>query len=496
MEVGIVGGGVGGLTTALLLSHRGVQVTLYERSDTLGGRLAYQEGGGYRIDQGPTIVLLPEMILSILQEGGIDRSRIPLMECDPLYKIHYADGTHLVKHRSIERQLEELDAKFPDEAEGFRKFMRDMEASFTEGKKAFLDRPFLRKSEFYTVRNIAILTKLKAYKSVRRLVGQYFKKEKLKDAFSLQTLYIGGAPFESPALYSLLPYAEHAYGVWYLKGGYAALVSLLEEELVKRGVVIKKNTAVESLLIDHGICRGLVTAQGEQLHDSVVYNGEFPGMNALLPTKVRPPAKFYKPSSGCVLVYLGLNRQWPEAGVHQFFLPPSLTTGLEQIFNEGRLPDDPSFYVFYPSAIDKDAAPDGESVMYILIPVPPVGKVDWRNDTAPLVEHVLREAERRGFPGLGQAIRWMDVRTPEDAENDGLYQGGSFGIAPILTQSAVFRPQIVPYPIEQLYAVGASVHPGGGIPIVMQGAKLLAARMLAQTSLTATMEDSAAARSI
>jgi len=478
VEVAFVGGGIGSLTAALLLSKQGKKVTVYERSSRLGGRLAYQEGGGYRIDQGPTIVLLPEMLLSILEEAGIDRSRIPLLECDPLYRIHYADGTVFHKWRNQLRQIEELERLFPDEVEGFQRYMADMEVAFKQGKEAFLERPFLRKREFYTFRNISLLTKLKAYKSVRSFARRYFRNEKLLDAFSLQTLYIGGAPFQAPGLYTLLPFAEHAYGIWYVKGGYAGIVSILEAELRSRGVEIRTETQIEGLILEKGRCLGVKEAGGKEiLHNTVVYNGDFPHLASLLP-KDAVPMKAYKPSSGTILIYLGLNKQWKDASVHQFFLPKNLHSGLKEIFQNNRLPQDSSFYIFYPSAIDEEAAPPGESVMYMLVPAPPHGSVVWEDEVPELVERVIDEAEKRGFPGLRAAIKWKDVRTPRDAASDGLYHGGSFGIAPTFGQSAVFRPQIVPYPIQGLYAVGASVHPGGGIPIVMQGAKLLANYLL------------------
>ncbi|WP_223869983.1 phytoene desaturase family protein [Paenibacillus sabuli] len=475
MHIAIVGGGVGGMTAALLLRRRGMRVTLYERQPRLGGRLAYETGGGYRIDQGPTIVLLPEMLLGILEEAGIPRSRVPLVPCDPMYRIHYADGTVLHKWRDPDRQAAELERLSPGEGAGFLRYIRDMERGYREGKAAFLDRPFLRRRDFYTAGNLALLTRLKAYKSVRGLAADYFRDERLRDAYSLQTLYIGGAPFQSPGLYTLLPYAEHAYGVWYLKGGYAALVPILERELREQGVEVRLDAPVEQLWIEEERAAGVYCGGERVRYDGVVYNGDYPGIGALLgDAGGAGQRRRYTPSSGCVLIYLGLDRQWPKAAAHQFFLPRSLTAGLRRIFGEGQLPDDPSFYAFYPGALDSDAAPPGGSVLYLLVPAPPAGRLDWSAVTPPLVRHVLAEAERRGFPGLRQAIRWQSVRTPADAAAEGLYQGGSFGIAPTLTQSAVFRPQIASSAVKGLYAVGASVHPGGGVPIVMQGARLLA----------------------
>jgi phytoene desaturase len=473
MRTAFVGGGIGSLTAALLLAKQGVSVTIYEQSERLGGRLAYREGQGFKVDQGPTIVLLPEMLLSILEEAGIPRSRLPLLECDPMYDIHYADGTVLRKHRNEERQAEELERLFPGAGAGYRRYMKETRPLYREGKRAFLDRAFIRKKEFYTPANLALLYKFKAYRSARHYASRYFDREELIDAYSLQTLYIGGIPFRSPALYTLLPFAEHEYGVWYLKGGYAGLVDIMREELERAGVNVVLNTRVDQLLVQDGRCVGIAARGEKRKYDSVVYNGDFPNMRSLLPRSPKTTPKSYTPSTGCVLIYLGLNRRYEAETAHSFFLPSSLAAGLREIA-AGEIPGDPSFYVFYPTAIDPDAATEGQSVMYVLVPVPALGRTDWKRDTPGLAERVLEAAEQRGFPGLRESVAWMEIRTPEDAAAEGLYQGGSFGIAPTLAQSAVFRPQIVPSDLSGLYAVGASVHPGGGIPIVMQGAKLLA----------------------
>ena len=487
MKVDVIGGGIGGMMAALLLAKRGFAVRLLEKNARLGGRLAYESAhtglsgqSEYRIDQGPTIVLLPDMLLGVLEQAGIDRSALTLLECEPLCRIHYADGTVLHKWRDRRKQEEELERLFPGERDGYARFMRDMEQRFVAGKEAFLDRTFMRKRDFFTLRNMRLLASMRAYKSVRAVARSYFRDERLVDAFSLQTLYIGGAPFASPGLYALLPYAEHAFGVWYVKGGYASLVPVLERKLREQGVDVRLGTAVSQLIIEGGVCRGVVAGGERLMCDAVVFNGDYPQLGALLPEAEQANKRYaglrkrYEPSSGCVLVYLGVSRRWADSAAHQFFLPPSLERSLRRIFSDGRLPEEPSYYVFNPTVIDESAAPVGESVLYMLIPCPPDAGIDWATEADALVRRVLADAERRAFPGLREAIRWQSVRTPADARADGLYMGGSFGIAPTLRQSALFRPQIVAPAPAGLYAVGASVHPGGGIPIVMQGAQLLA----------------------
>jgi phytoene desaturase len=478
MKTAIIGGGVGGLVTALLLSKRGFQVDIFEKEERLGGRLAFVERDGYRIDEGPTIVLLPEMLMSILDEAGIGRDRYELIPCDPLYTLHFPDGSTYTKFADIQKQLKEIKQKFPGEEENFMKFLEEMNARFLAGKRAFLEKSFVRKRDFWTVRNMKTLWEMKAYQSVQAFTSSYFQDDRLRQAYALQTLYIGGNPLSAPAMYSLIPYSEHEHGIYYVKGGYASLIEVMEEELIARGVRIHKQNPVQAVQTEGNKAKG-VTAAGRFIpFDAVVMNGEFPLMASLVQKK----PKKYVPSSGCVLFYFGLNKKYEQGEVHQFFMGEDFQQHMKQVFSTKEVPTDPSFYTFYPSLIDPSLAPEGKSVLYVLVPVPSGTHINWEKETA-FQERMLNEIERRAFPKLREAVEWMEVRTPKEAAQFGLYEGGSFGIAPAFLQSGVFRPQYKPFEYENVFAAGASVHPGGGIPVVMQGAKLLADYLIEEKSM-------------
>ncbi|SFJ90396.1 phytoene desaturase [Halobacillus dabanensis] len=468
----IVGSGIGGLVTALLLSRdEGRTISIFEKNDHLGGRLTYERHGDFKIDQGPTIVLLPDMLLRILEEGGLDREDIPLVPCEPLYDVHFADGSSFTKYADRNKQNAEIRKKFPGNEVQFDRFLTDMRTRFLQGKAQFLEKSFVDKRSFFSGQNLKTLIQLKAYQNVKKMMRSYFDDERLVEAYTLQTLYIGGHPEQSPAMYSLVSYSEHAHGIWYMKGGYARLVEILEAELKKRGVIIHKASGVEKIRTNDDKATSLVIHGTEVPFDDVVLNGDFPVMDQLLPAERKLNRK-YTPSSGCLLLYMGLDCKYEHHSIHQFFMSVDFDQHMKQVFAYKRLPDDPSFYTFHPSLIDDSLAPEGKSVLYTLIPVPTGEEVDW-SSKEDLIQAVLDQMEQKGFPDLRAHMEWMHVRTPEDAEKDGLYAGGSFGIAPTLFQSGVFRPQLQPYPLRNVYAVGASVHPGGGVPIVMQGAKLL-----------------------
>jgi len=474
MNVAIIGGGIGGLMSALLLSKHGFNVTIYEKESRLGGRLAFVEKDGFRIDQGPTIVLLPNMLQTFLDEAGIDRTSYELVKCDPLYSIQFSDGLIYTKYPELNRQQEEIERLFPSEIDGFNRFIKEGRTRFKIGKDAFLEKAFLSQKDFWTRKNVKSLMKLKPYQSVRRLMSNYFEDERLQIAYSLQTLYIGGDPFQAPGMYSLVPFSEHEHGVYYIKGGYASLVTVLEKELRKRNVTIRLKEEVNHFHTSNNQVTGIKTINGTDPYDLVIFNGDYPALFHLLGEK---PKRIFTPSSGCVLLYVGLNKIYENANVHQFFISENFSENMKDVFERKVVPKNPSFYTFHPSIIDESLAPPGKGVLYTLIPVPSGVHIKWEQEEK-WIQTIIDRMEELAFPRLKESIEWMEIRTPKDASDFGLFKGGSFGIAPTLFQSGLFRPQIKPLRYENLYVVGASVHPGGGVPIVMQGAKILVDQVL------------------
>lgn len=468
-KTAVVGGGIGGIITSLYLRRLGHEVTLYEQSDRLGGRLTYERHGHYEIDQGPTIVLLPELLKEIFREVGFTDDQYELIPVDPVYDIHFKDGTTFRKHRDPAKTKAEIDQTFPGDGDGFERYLREMKDVYDFGVEAFLSRDFQAKRDFLSLTNLKFVLKSKSYRTVTDYLSRFFNDPRLRAAYSLQTLYIGGAPHQVPALYGLISYSEHAFGVWYIKGGYYSLIPKLEAYLHDQGITVKKETKVDKIIVENNQIKGLISSGKSELYDKVVYNGDYPTIEGLIDNhKVleRP----LKPSSGCILVYLGLSKQYSDQLPHQFFMSGDFNHYMKSVMEKGILPTDPSLYVFNPSPIDQQT--QASSTLYILIPVP--AAIDpTEEELLAFVDQQLSWLEAVSYKDLTKHIKWKKIRTPRDAERDGLYLGGSFGVSPLLSQSGAFRPQVVHPTIKGLYAVGASVHPGGGVPIVMQGARLL-----------------------
>ncbi|EPE60647.1 phytoene desaturase family protein [Exiguobacterium sp. S17] len=474
MNISFVGAGVGSLYAALLWTHKypSTEVTIYEKEGRGGGRLNYVEfENGARVDEGPTIVLLPSKLKSQLQEAGFPEQELELLEVDPLYRLRYEDGTTFHKYHDIDRQAEEIE-RFFGEGESFRRYMGQKREEYKIGFDTFLNRGYKGKTDLFEPRLLMLLMRLKAYESAHENMKRFFKDERLRVAYSLQTLYIGGNPYETPSLYGLIPYREQEEGIWYVRGGYFSLATKLEQELKRRGVTFKLNTPVERVRVQDGRANAVVVDGVPHPYDAVVVNGDFPLMERLI-DGIKPKA--YEPSSGTLLLYFTVDGEI-ELPVHQFDLPNDFAGSMRTIFEDGKLSKYPAMYTFNPSLIDSTLAPVGTSVLYVLVPVPrKLERQDFEQSEA--IERLVSRIEGM-VPKFRDRIIEMKVRTPMDAERFGLFEGGSFGIAPKLSQSAAFKPQARPYgQIERLYAVGASVHPCGGVPIVMIGSQLLVKRM-------------------
>lgn len=469
MKIAIIGGGIGGMVSALLLQKNGYEVSIYEQKEKLGGRLTHVQQDGYTIDEGPTIVLLPDILKEMLESCGISSDELPLYRCDPMYQMVFSDGSTYTKHASMSKQLAYMEEAYPGEGENLERFLHDMKNTFQVGVPMFLDRDFIKKRDFLTANNVYTLWKLKAYENTRKLAKRYFAHPNLQEAYSFQTLYIGGNPFTTPAIYNLIAFSEHEHGIWYLQGGYHSLVPLLEKKLKQAGVTIHYQTKVTSLEVKEQQVVGLHTPHTYIPYDMIVTNGDYPVSEKLLPSPFQK--KQFEASSGCYLLYIGLKHLYKDIPVHRFVMSQDTKQHMDEVFKDKKIPTSPSIYTFNPSLIDDTLAPANHSVLYALVPVPSGVDLDW--ETEPFKEQILTRLENSGFTNLKKQIEWIQIRTPQQAEQDGLFQGGSFGLAPTLLQSAAFRPQIKPTSLENFYAVGASVHPGGGIPIVLKGAKLL-----------------------
>ena len=481
---------MGGLAAAIRLSAMGFEVEVFEKNDQTGGRVGRLEAEGYAFDTGPSLLLMTDTYRELFRFAGRDLDDyVRLIPLDGDYRVTFGDGDTLTTRRALPEMIRELERIEPGVTPRFYRFLEDACYKYRLGRSEFVERDFETAKDFFGLRNLRLLLKTKAVNNYYRRVSKYFKSDKLRQAFSLQTMYLGLSPFSAPAVYALLPYTELAEdGLWFPEGGMYALVEAMERLAVELGVKFHLNSPVEEVVVTKGRARGVRVggeAGGEEIGaDAVLANADLPyayrdllGGAADSDFKLRRREDLQYTASAYML-YLGVEDGLDNMLHHNFYLSDRYRENFEEIFQEQRLPEDPSFYAVVASKTEPRMAPEGGQSLFVLVPVPHLGpNVDWERDGDAFKEKVYGLLERRC--GLDRSkVVYEKVRTPLDWRDDyNLEEGAAFGIGHGIFQVGYFRPPVASRAVDGMYFVGASTRPGTGVPLVTIGARLTAERI-------------------
>ena len=486
----IIGAGLGGLSAGIHLARQGWRVDMLEKNERSGGRMNQIVQDGFKIDMGPTMLMMPEVVEKLFTDCGRKASDyLQWSRITPAYRVTWPDGTHLDMGCNVAEMLPRIKAFSAADAERFPAFVAKMHSKYVNARHTFIEKPFNTLGSMMRPKTIGGMLKTLPYESVYSFVSRYLSDEKLRQAFTFQTLYLGISPYDCPAIYALLPYIEMEYGVWFPKGGTIALADSLEKLFKELGGNVHYNVSAQEILLQGKRAVGVRTDDGTTWKsDVVVSNMDLPtAYKKLLPASVRrvnSDARLDKKEYGCsgYLLYLGVKKiesDWPH---NTIVLSEHYKEILDDICGAKRLPRDPAMHVCIPTRTDPSLAPPGHDVVYVLVPAPnTLGKVDWQREAPLLRERVLDKLEATGLPGLRKNIVFEREFTPPEFETlYGCAAGSAYGgLAHTFLQSAYFRPHSRSEDIRDLYFVGASTHPGGGVPIVLTSGRLAAEEIAA-----------------
>jgi len=480
MRAVVIGGGFGGIASALRLAALGFDVELVEKLNAIGGRGQVFKRGGYTHDAGPTVITAPflfDELFELFDEKREDH--IEFRPLTPWYRFQFSDGSTFDYGGTLAETLAEIRRIHPPDEAGYIRLVEQSKAIFEKGFVELSDQPFHQFG--FMIKQLPSLAKLRADRTVWEMVCQHLEHPKLRQAFSIQPLLVGGNPFDTTSIYALIHFLERAYGIHFAMGGTGALVQALAALMTRAGIKITTNTTVTSFEFESRQITAAHTSRGKIEADLFVFNGDALYLyRDLLPKKAqglmtKTKSRFAKLSMGLYVLFFGTTKQYPDVAHHTIWLGKRYKELLADIFDRQILPDDFSLYLHRPTATDASFAPPGHDSFYVLAPVPnQEGNIDWAVEEPKLRERILAALDATILPGLNDCIAEPFSMTPDDFANDYLsVAGAGFSIAPLFKQSAWFRFHNKAEDFDNLLLTGAGTHPGAGLPGVVSSAKIV-----------------------
>ncbi|EEU37065.1 uncharacterized protein NECHADRAFT_97347 [Fusarium vanettenii 77-13-4] len=479
----VIGAGVGGVATAARLAKAGFKVTVLEKNDFTGGRCSLINHDGYRFDQGPSLLLLPQFFHEIFRDLGTSLSSegIELLKCEPNYNIWFGDGSSFELSTDLTKMKKSIEAiEGKDGFERYLSFLQESHRHYEISVAYVLRRNF---SSFLNMARPEMLLNLLAlhpFQSIWTRASKYFWTERLRRVFTFGTMYMGMSPFDAPATYSLLQYTELAEGILYPQGGFHRVVECLVKVGERLGVEYRLSTSVQSISIDKATQKtnGVILEDGTLLPaDIVVSNADLVyTYNNLLPeTSYARSLSKREASCSSISFYWSISKVIPKLRAHNIFLADEYRESFDSIFKKHLIPVEPSFYVNVPSRVDPSAAPEGKDSIVVLVPV----DQDWDSMVSLARETIIATIQSRIGVDLSPLIKHEIINTPytwKDKFN--LDKGAILGLSHSFFNVLSFRPGTQHSQFKNLYFVGASTHPGTGVPICLAGSKIVAEQIL------------------
>ena len=476
-KVVVVGSGFGGLSITSRLKAKGFDVTLVEKQADLGGRARTFIHNGYKYDAGPTVITAPyliEELFSIHNENFSDY--VTLLPVKPWYRFLFDSGEYIDYGDKLISTVHEIKSKYGiKKAKAYLKLLKHSKRIFNKGFTELSDAPF--ESIFSMMKHLPELMKIRFDRSVYKTVDRYLNDKNLNEALSMHPLLVGGNPYSTTSIYLLIQYLEWKWGVHYSEGGTGKIVDGLESLLEKKGVEIKKNTEVKKIITKNGKVIGIDTSQGTINCDLVVCNSDptytYKNLLGFKPKKISNNFNL-KHSMSLFVLYFSTNKIYDEVKHHTILFSKRHYELLNDIFNKKVFVNDPSLYLHRPGATDPSMIQNGHDTFYVLAPVPNnLSNIEWEKKGDELANIIISNLQEKIMKNLSNNIVDSFFITPDYFENDlNTYAGSGFGIQPLFTQSAYFRYGNKAKETGGLYFVGASTHPGAGVPGVISTAKV------------------------
>lgn len=487
-KVIVVGAGPGGLTAAMILASKGMNVTVYEQKSYPGGRNGYISKNGFTFDIGPTFLMMLDILEDVFNMSGKKLADyITITELDPMYRLSFDGGKkEFFPSRRPEKMKAEIERFSPESYEGYQKYLAN--ESFKSKKiLPILKKPFNSATDLLDWELLSAGPSATPLKTLNDVLSGYYKDEYMQKAFTFQGKYIGMSPWEAPGLFSILSYVEHGAGIFHVEGGLNKISQAMAKVISDYGSHIHFNTKVSEIIVENGVAKGVVLENGNiDRSDFVIINADFAhAMTHLVKEEHRKKyndkkIKSLEYSCSGFLMYLGVNGIYDGLPHHNILFADDYRLNIDDIIKRKVISEDLSIYVQNASVVDKTVAPKGKSTLFVLVFMPNnTSGIDWEKEKDKLRERVLDKLENHGFQGLRKKIEEEVIITPDEWEKDySVYNGAIFNISHKLKYMLYFRPHNKFEDIGSCYLVGGGTHPGSGLPTIYESGRISAELIL------------------
>ena len=469
-QIIVIGAGFAGLAAATALADRGYRVTVLEKNDTAGGRARVFNENGFSFDMGPSWYWMPDVFETYFARFGKKPSdSYNLVRLDPSYAVIFGPSEVTKLPAGVERLSILFEQMEPGSADRFRDFLVQAAYKYDVGINNFVWKPSRRVSEFMSLKLLADVTRLDVLQSFHTHIRKFFQNDKILKLMEFPILFLGATARNTPAMYSLMNYAEMAMGTWYPMGGMHEIVKGMVKLAEEKGVKFRFNEPVQHIDVEQGTAKTVRTALGSYAADAVVAGADYHHVDdALLDPAYRNYSEAYwdkrtlAPSS--LLFYLGVNRRVDKLLHHNLFFDEDFNRHAHEIYTNPAWPERPLFYVSAPSKTDPSVAPAGQENLFILIPVAP--NLDEPSGIREKYYHLVMERLER-YVGHGIREHVVFERSyahREFIEDYHAYKGNAYGLANTLGQTALLKPSLKNRHVRNLYYTGQLTVPGPGVP--------------------------------
>ncbi len=490
--VSIVGAGPGGLAAAMLLSHAGADVTVFERHAQVGGRSGTFEGvsdqGRFHFDIGPTFFLYPRVLSDIFAACGRRlEDAVELIRLETHYDILFEGHGSITASSDIPRLQASVARLSEHDAANIPAFLADSRAKLAAFRPV-LENPFNSAADLLKPDVLKALRLLRPMSSVDTDLKRWFKDPRVRLGFSFQSKYLGMSPYRCPSLFTILAFMEYEFGIYHPRGGHGAVMRAMADAARQQGVTFRMQEPVREVLFEGRKAVGVRTDAGITRSDAVVMNADFlNAMTTLVPSHKRKrwsDRKIANAKLSCstFMLYLGIRGRIDGLAHHTIYLSENYAQTLRDVEAGLATPDDPCFYIQNACVTDPALAPPDHSTLYVLVPVghDQNGAIDWKTEAPRYRKLILDRLARAGVPDIEDRILFEKIMTPTGWTEDlDVHRGAVFNLAHNIGQMLHFRPHNRFEDADRLYLVGGGTHPGSGLPVIFEGARI-SARLLAQ----------------